>query len=62
VAQLLDRDLSQLRVARKSLHTYRSYVDKYVLPSQRVGQFDADIQDSLYAELLRCRDHCDEGT
>lgn len=62
VAQLLDRYLGQLRVARTTLHTYRGYVDKHVLPflgNQKVGQVDADILDSLYAELFRCRDHCD---
>jgi integrase len=62
VAQLLDRYLRELRVARKTSHTYRAYVDKHVLPflgGQKVGQVDADILDSLYAELLRCRDHCD---
>jgi integrase/DNA-binding transcriptional regulator YhcF (GntR family) len=62
VAQLLERYLGELRVARKTLHTYQGYVDKHVLPylgSQKVGQVDADILDSLYAELLRCRDHCD---
>jgi len=62
VAQLLDRYLGQLRAARKTLHTYRGYVDKHVLPflgSQKVGQVDVDILDSLYAELLRCREHCD---
>ena len=62
VAQLLERYLGELRVARKTLHTYQGYVDKHVLPylgSQKVGQVDADVLDSLYAELLRCRDHCD---
>jgi hypothetical protein len=32
VAQLLDRYLGQLRVARKTLHTYHGYVDKHILP------------------------------
>jgi integrase len=62
IAQLLARYLSELRVARKTLHTYRGYVDKHVLPflgELKVGQVDADALDSLYAELLRCRDHCD---
>jgi integrase/DNA-binding transcriptional regulator YhcF (GntR family) len=62
VAQLLERYLSEPRVARKTLHTYRGYVDKHVLPflgELKVGQVDADVLDSLYAELQRCRDHCD---
>ncbi|MGH8776211.1 MAG: tyrosine-type recombinase/integrase [Jiangellaceae bacterium] len=62
VAQLLERYLGELRVARKTLHTYRGYIDKHVLPylgNPKVGQVDADTLGSLYAELLRCRDHCD---
>jgi integrase len=62
VGQLLERHLGELRVARKTLHTYHGYVDKHVMPylgRLKVGQVDADALDSLYAELLRCRDHCD---
>ena len=62
VGQLLERHLGELRVARKTLHTYHGYVDKHVMPylgPLKVGQVDADALDSLYAELLRCRDHCD---
>jgi integrase len=62
VGQLLERHLGELRVARKTLHTYQGYVDKHVMPylgPLKVGQLDADALDSLYAELLRCRDHCD---
>ena len=32
VAQLLERYLGELRVARKTLHTYQGYVDKHVMP------------------------------
>lgn len=41
--------------------TYRGYLDKHVRPligGEKVGAIDADILDSFYAELRRCRDHC----
>ena len=34
---------------------------KHIVPfigEEPVGRIDADILDSLYAELRRCRDHC----
>ncbi|MFC7342038.1 tyrosine-type recombinase/integrase [Saccharopolyspora griseoalba] len=40
---------------------YRDYVRKHIAPfigEEPVGRIDADILDSLYAELRRCRDHC----
>lgn len=62
VSQLLDRYLREARLARKTLSTYRGLVDRHVLPfigGVKVGSVDADVLDSLYAELNRCRQHCD---
>jgi integrase/DNA-binding FadR family transcriptional regulator len=63
VAQLLERYLDELRLERKTLKSYRGFVAKHVVPfigKAKVGTVDADVLDSLYAELLRCRDHCDQ--
>ena len=44
-----------------TLETYRGYVKKHIKPllgSKKVGVLDADVLDSFYAELRRCREHC----
>ena len=59
--QLLDRHLEMIEAERTTLATYRGYVDKHIRPligSERIGAIDADILDSFYAELRRCREHC----
>jgi len=59
--QLLDRHLEMIEAERTTLTTYRGYVDKHIRPligSEKIGAIDADILDSFYAELRRCRDHC----
>jgi integrase/DNA-binding transcriptional regulator YhcF (GntR family) len=64
VVQLLDRHLRDARLARKTQRTYRDLVDKHVVPfigKEKVGTIDADVLDSLYAELNRCRDHCTDA-
>jgi hypothetical protein len=46
---------------QSTLDTYRGYVKKHIRPllgSKKVGQLDADVLDSFYAELRRCREHC----
>jgi hypothetical protein len=61
VAQLLERHLREARLAEKTRRTYQDLVDKHVLPflgQEKVGSVDADVLDSLYAELNRCRRHC----
>ena len=45
---------------QSTLDTYRGYVKKHIRPllgSKKVGQLDADVLDSFYAELRRCREH-----
>jgi integrase len=61
VNQLLERYLTQFNGAESTRKMYRRYVRKHVAPfvgGQRVGDLDADILDSLYAELRRCQEHC----
>jgi integrase len=46
---------------RSTVSGYCGYVDKHVRPfigQVKVGALDAEMLDSLYAELRRCRDHC----
>ncbi|MEQ7125310.1 tyrosine-type recombinase/integrase [Actinopolymorpha sp. B11F2] len=60
--QLLDKHLDLIDVEGTTLRTYRGYVDTHIRPlvgSIKVGAFDADLLDSFYAELRRCRAHCD---
>ena len=62
VNQLLDRYLELLDVAPYTKAGYEGYIRKHVRPilgSVKVGRVDAEILESLYAELRRCRDHCD---
>jgi integrase/DNA-binding transcriptional regulator YhcF (GntR family) len=61
VTQLVSKYLDQHEGERSTLRTYRGYVDKHVEPllgHLKVGQLDAEVLDSFYAELRRCRDHC----
>lgn len=59
--QLLDRYLETLDVGRTTHRMYTRYLEKHVRPfvgRLRAGSVDAEVLDSLYAELRRCRDHC----
>lgn len=61
VSQLLDRYLNSFDGAFSTVNNYRSLRKNHIEPfigSVRVGALDADILDSLYAELRRCRSHC----
>src|SRR4051794_31446348 len=61
VNQLLDRYLDQHTGGRRTVEGYREYVDKHVRPfigKSKVSSIDAEILDSLYAEMRRCREHC----
>jgi integrase len=61
VDQLLERYLDQFDGAPNTLTLYRGYVRNHISPflgHLKVGQVDADILDSFYAELRRCRKHC----
>jgi integrase len=62
VGQLLQRHLRESVIEPSTRSTYEGYVERHVLPfigSIKVAVLDADVFDSFYAELRRCRDHCD---
>jgi hypothetical protein len=62
VNQLSDRHFELVTLDRSTLATYIGAEDKHIRPiigSERVGALDADLFDSFYAELRRCREHCD---
>jgi integrase len=62
VDQLLDRYLETLDVGRNTRRAYTGYMRKHVRPfvgHLKAGALDVDALDSLYAELRRCRTHCD---
>jgi integrase len=61
VAQLIDRHLELLDVVPTTRSGYEGYVRLHIVPAigaVKVGALDADVLDSFYAELRRCRDHC----
>lgn len=61
VDQLLTRYLDQFDGTPNTLTNYRSYMRNHVSPfigHVKVGALDAEILDALYAELRRCRLHC----
>jgi integrase len=62
VDQLLDRHFELVSLERSTLATYQGYADKHIRPligHVKVGSLDADLFDSFYGELRRCREHCD---
>jgi integrase len=62
VAQLLERHLELLEAVPTTKSGYEGYQRLHIFPligSVKVGAVDADMLDSFYAELRRCRDHCD---
>ena len=61
VDQLLDKHFDMVTLERSTLETYQGYADKHIRPligTVPVGSLGADVFDSFYAELRRCRDHC----
>jgi len=62
VNQMLDRHFELAKLDPSTLDTYCGYAAKHVRPFigvEPVGALDADMFDSLYAEMRRCREHCD---
>lgn len=61
IQQLLDKHLPKLHIEETTRRTYRRYIKKHVLPligETKLADVDAELLDSYYAELLRCRNHC----
>jgi integrase len=62
VGQLLDRWLEVLGVDPSTRRSYEGYIRKHIRPllgSLPLTRLDVEILDSFYAELRRCREHCD---
>ena len=62
VDQLLDKYLDVIDVEPRTRRGYKSVIGKHIRPllgSLKVGRVGAEVLDSFYAELRRCRDHCD---
>jgi len=62
VGQLLDQHFELLEVDPGTLGTYRSLATSHIVPligNVTVGALRAAVFDSFYAELRRCRAHCD---
>ena len=60
--QLLERHLAATQVEPRGRETLRGYLRKHVAPligDTPIGSVNAEVLDSFYAELRRCRDHCD---
>jgi integrase len=59
--QLLDQYLALHDGGKTTLTTYRKYAEKHarlLIDNAKVGALEADVVDFLYAELRRCREHC----
>lgn len=62
VRQLVERHLELARLEETTARRYHGLLKNHIEPligSEKVGRIDADILDSFYAELQRCRLHCD---
>jgi integrase len=59
VAQLVEKHLELVEVVPTTMSGYRGYLRLRIaslIGSVKVGALDADVLDSFYAELRRCRD------
>ncbi|MBO0811289.1 MAG: tyrosine-type recombinase/integrase [Microlunatus sp.] len=62
VKELVTRHLELVRLEETNARGYRGKLDNHIAPligHVKVGAIDADVLDSFYAELQRCRVHCD---
>lgn len=62
VLQLVERHLEVSPVEPRSKATLQGYLRKHIAPflgARPIGNMSADVLDAFYAELRRCRDHCD---
>lgn len=61
VNQLLDRWLEVVEVERTTRAGYLGKIDKHIRPTigkVQVARLDAEMIDSLYSQLRRCKEHC----
>ncbi|HET9871928.1 MAG TPA: tyrosine-type recombinase/integrase [Propionibacteriaceae bacterium] len=62
VNQLIDRWLGVLDVDQSTRKGYEGHIRKHIRPllgSLPLAELEVEVLDSFYAELRRCRDHCD---
>ncbi len=62
VGQLMDRWLEVVELADTTRRGYENNIRKHIRPllgSVSVAKLDPEVLDSFYAELRRCREHCD---
>ncbi|GAB3837772.1 hypothetical protein GCM10028799_77360 [Kribbella italica] len=62
VSALVERHLDLAQLDETTARTYRGYFRNHIQPiigHIKVGAVDADLLDPYYAELRRCRLHCD---
>jgi integrase len=62
VDQLLDHYFEVLDRDASTMTTYVGYADKHIrtlIGTVKLGSLDGDVFDRFYAELRRCRTHCD---
>ena len=61
LSQLLDRWLGVLNVEPSTRRGYVMKIDKHIRPllgTMQLARIDAELLETFYAELRRCRDHC----
>jgi len=61
VSQDVGRYLDQFDGEQRTLEIYRGYANNHIEPligKEKVASIDAEILDSFYTELRRCRLHC----
>ena len=64
VNQLITRHLELLDVSPRTLKDYEDMLERHVRPfigKEQAGRIDAEILESLYSEMRRCRRHCRPG-
>src|SRR3954469_11701845 len=62
VNQLLDRYLAVVELEESTRRTYLGYLDTHVRPmlgALPLSKLNGEVLDTFYAELRRCRVHCD---
>lgn len=62
VTELVKRHLDLARLEETTLRRYRGLLENHIAPligGKPVGKIEANLLDSFYAELQRCRLHCD---
>jgi integrase len=61
ISELLDRWLSVIKLERTTRQGYVGKIEKHIRPTigrMPVARIDAEIIDSLYAQLRTCKEHC----